>query len=561
MSVDNVRDAIEKFLSTKTPQVLCIRGAWGTGKTFTWNDVLQGMAEADKVSLTQYAHASLFGLNSIAEVKREIFQSTISIDQVGKPFDARNLTNLYEKGKSGFRWLIEKASFLNKDAISTAIDVLSVLAREQIVFVDDLERKGEDLRSIDVLGYIAQLRDERNCKVVLILNDEELADKEAFESYLEKVVDINLRFAPSPKEIAETALKGTDQISVKIRQRATLLGIDNVRVIRKIYCLVEDLAPMVAAYSPLVLSNAISSITLLAWCHLQPELAPSINYLTEIRGRYAETPQSDEEEQWDALMSEYGFYEFSGFDHALLESIRNGYFNSRTIDAHADQLQNMEAKLKAETEVRETWQEMWRSFTVPQDVILARFYERYIRNAQHIDISSSCALFKLFYECGDEVRGNELLERFISLQSTPRALDVAELMDGGTGLPDKVKDRLSEAAQSLKPTLTSDQVIVALTKMPYDAELLQQASAIPEAEYTRILRAHEGQELADILGILRDYSRVGNPTAHMLAVIGSAGKALREMAKGSHVDEIRAMRLGVVQRLEQIEAESSPALH
>lgn len=100
MSVQNVHDAITRFLTDKKPQVLCIRGAWGTGKTYTWDNVLESLANKGKVVLASYAKVSLFGLNSIQEIKREIFQFSKPVAKIGKEFDPKDLKDLYSTGKS-----------------------------------------------------------------------------------------------------------------------------------------------------------------------------------------------------------------------------------------------------------------------------------------------------------------------------------------------------------------------------------------------------------------------------------------------------------------------------
>ena len=102
MSVQNVRAEIEHFLTDGKPQVLCIRGAWGTGKTYTWDNVLERLAQATdkKLPFERYAKVSLFGLNSIVEIKREIFQATKPAAKIGKEFDPADLKDLYGAGKS-----------------------------------------------------------------------------------------------------------------------------------------------------------------------------------------------------------------------------------------------------------------------------------------------------------------------------------------------------------------------------------------------------------------------------------------------------------------------------
>lgn len=134
-----------------------------------------------------------------------------------------------------------------------------------IVCLDDFERKGAKLSNTDVLGLVTYLKEERDCKVVLLLNDMKLDDRKTFDNYLEKVVDLDLRFEPTPEEIANIAIPedGRDNIGEMVRANAITLGINNVRVIRKIIGLVRDVAPMLTEYSFRVTMNATSTITLL----------------------------------------------------------------------------------------------------------------------------------------------------------------------------------------------------------------------------------------------------------------------------------------------------------
>jgi hypothetical protein len=62
------------------------------------------------------------------------------------------------------------------------------LIRDQIVCIDDLERRGNGLDLKDVFGLVSFLREQRNCKVMLILNSDELGNsKVEFDTYLERL--------------------------------------------------------------------------------------------------------------------------------------------------------------------------------------------------------------------------------------------------------------------------------------------------------------------------------------------------------------------------------------
>ena len=76
MSIDLVRSEIERFLSTDEPEVICISGAWGVGKTFAWNTFLKDAQVRKKIALGRYSYVSLFGVNSLEEFKYSIFENS-----------------------------------------------------------------------------------------------------------------------------------------------------------------------------------------------------------------------------------------------------------------------------------------------------------------------------------------------------------------------------------------------------------------------------------------------------------------------------------------------------
>jgi hypothetical protein len=56
--------------------------------------------------------------------------------------------------------------------MATGIQQISFLSvKNYLICFDDLERKGKHLRLVDVLGLASMLKERRNCKVVLILNE------------------------------------------------------------------------------------------------------------------------------------------------------------------------------------------------------------------------------------------------------------------------------------------------------------------------------------------------------------------------------------------------------
>lgn len=292
MSTKLVKDKIKAFLKTDTSEVLCIRGNWGTGKTYNWQTTVKELrGDAKTVALHQYAYVSLFGVSSINQIRAGILQNTVTRDKIGDLITSESVNAFFSKSGNAFKGAILKLLPLGGEGVfDAAISALSILSTRQIICFDDLDRKAAGLSAGDVLGFMSYLKEERQCKVVLLLNDEALKgdDKEQFTSYLEKVVDINLRFAPTPAESAKIAIDGvagTDALKAMVSERSIKLGIDNVRVIRKIFRLVVLIESMLKDYEPSVLNSVVSSLVLFGWCHFQPELAPSMEFVKQ-KGAY-----------------------------------------------------------------------------------------------------------------------------------------------------------------------------------------------------------------------------------------------------------------------------------
>ncbi|NNH43065.1 hypothetical protein HLI03_15590 [Rhizobium laguerreae] len=554
MSVQNVRAALKKFLETPKEQVFCIRGEWGTGKTYTFDDVLKTMAEDGQIPLKNYAHVSLFGLNSLSEIKREIVQSTIPTDKIGAPFDPKNLESWYEGAKTWGKWAASKLSFLQQDAATAIIEVAAMMIRNQIILFDDLERKGDDLRSVDVLGYISQLRDERKNKVILILNDEQLEDKDEFESYLEKVVDIYLRFEPTREEIMAIAITETDEIALKVRDNALLLGIKNVRVIRKILRLAREVVPMLAVYTPLVTQRAIATVTLFGWSYLQPETAPPLKYLKKVSVYSSTNQESENNLKWRDLLLEYGFTEASNFDLQLSEGVENGYFEQAEIDVHAEDLHLADVRQTAQDELSAVWADMWNSFKAPVDDLLNRFFEVYVKNAENIGIGDMIHLEKLFRDLKDK-RNEAIIDRYIEVnKNNPSAFETDDLGRFGEPITAEIIKKFEAAEDAQRPSLSSEEVLLTLAANPFDDEALYNAAALPVSEYLRVFETSEGQQLVDIMNGIKRYIRIINAGIPAEKVMNKAGVALQALEKQSEVNKLRARRHGLIQRIEQMAA-------
>ncbi len=86
MSIEIVKSQIQEFLSNDKPEVLAIKGAWGVGKTYSWNKFLLNAKNSNAIALERYSYVSLFGINSLDAFKYTIFEHVIKREMIGTEF-------------------------------------------------------------------------------------------------------------------------------------------------------------------------------------------------------------------------------------------------------------------------------------------------------------------------------------------------------------------------------------------------------------------------------------------------------------------------------------------
>lgn len=240
--------------------------------------------------------------------------------------------------------------------------------RNQIVCIDDLERRGEGLNLKDVFGLISFLREQRACKIALLLNVEALEqDRTTFDILFEKVIDAQLIFAPTAEEATEIALGGKDEVSGLIRKNCISLGISNIRVIKKIERLLRQIVPLFADLEAELTQQAVHSITLFGWSKFQPSLAPPLEfYRVSSIARYLEHRHGKEltsdEQKWSDILDRYQFSNMDEFDRELVRFVDFGVLDSAIISKAAVEQSEKLARLKKANTLEDSWKPLHVSF-------------------------------------------------------------------------------------------------------------------------------------------------------------------------------------------------------
>ncbi|GEM_PF-2528680 len=190
---------IEQYLVSDTNYAIIINGDYGIGKTFYVKNelfpIVSGTEIPNNEDIEFYKPVliSLFGIKSIEELQSQILAELY-------PF----LKSKGMKIASGFLTSALKAwagtDFTNMLSDSDVISKNVLSFKKIFICIDDIDRKSETLQLKEIFGFINNLVENSNAKVMLIANEDELrkeANIENTDSYSilrEKVIGITFNF-------------------------------------------------------------------------------------------------------------------------------------------------------------------------------------------------------------------------------------------------------------------------------------------------------------------------------------------------------------------------------
>ncbi len=188
---------IDHYLELDTNYAVIINGDYGIGKThYIKNQLFPFVKSKEKFTPIMI---SLFGVNSIDEIQNQIF---LELYPILKKKGVKIAAGL---GKSLFK-LLSSTDFneLLSDTDSESgqwIDYSKIL-----LCIDDIDRKSKDLDIKEIFGFINNLVENLNAKIVLIINEDELRKEDGLkaEEYpllKEKVIGISIDYSANVSKI------------------------------------------------------------------------------------------------------------------------------------------------------------------------------------------------------------------------------------------------------------------------------------------------------------------------------------------------------------------------
>ncbi|WP_348766939.1 hypothetical protein [uncultured Salinisphaera sp.] len=555
MTLALVRNELNRFLAEPSAEVLAIRGKWGVGKTYSWNRILEDANRRDRISRKRYAYLSLFGIGTLDELRFSLFEQSINRSLIGKPptLDTfrDNASQLsMSLGRKAWR-LVSSTPYMK--SVSPALEAVSFFSiRDMLICLDDLERRSESLSARDVLGLVSLLKEQRNCKVVLLLNDGE-DGLEDFEKYREKVVDVELLFDPTAKECSEIAFHETTPLYQSVGELSERLGITNIRTLKKIERLVGLVESRLSDLGQDVTHQVLHSLVLYGWCHYRADdpAVPPLDYVQNIGyvlfGLGGRDDLTDDEKAWNTKLQNYGYQVTDELDEVLANAVRTGYVVDAEFDEAAWKKNQQVIAAKATGSFSDAWRTYHESFNNDQDAVVKALYESFKLNAKHVTPTNLNGTVCLFRELGEDAKADEIIDFYVDIRADepelfnlddyPFAGDISDAAVReafgkayeGTQVPEPVKDVLLRLCGS---NGWSDKDEVVLANVSVD-------------EYYELFKAENGRHLTGIINACLRFGQFSNASERQKKIAADATEALVRIGNESAINARRVKKFGV----------------
>lgn len=245
MELNKIEENLYDLLIKENKEVvISISGEWGVGKTHFWNDFIKKYKN-EELKNKQIAYVSLFGINSLNDIKTSILLQVSPTKNKISWIDKKIVTPL-KNVKSSLK-LDDLSMSFGFDTLGSVFTLLTNGDfKNVIVCFDDFERMSSSINLKDVLGLISELKEQKNCRVVMIFNEKELEKltdiekkpySEIFSLYKEKIIDYTFIFEPTLEinvkiAIEKQAIRFEQEIILKYLQK---FNIKNIRVLDQIF--------------------------------------------------------------------------------------------------------------------------------------------------------------------------------------------------------------------------------------------------------------------------------------------------------------------------------------
>lgn len=391
------------------------------------------------------------------------------------------------------------------------------------------------------------MKEERSCQVVLILNEDALKKdaREEFETYGEKLVDIEVEFKRSPDDAFGCVFDDDDEFSSVLSGSVSQLEIRNVRIIQRLKRLTRKLKPYLEECEPQTERSALETLTLLVWSYYGEDTrSPSIEDLKDV---YALAGLAEESGEWSQLLRNYGYGTFGELDSVLLSLIKRGYLTDEEIQRQIDRIDEESRDQEASSRLRATWDIYHGSFGDDKEEFADELIQAVDDTLDYISVRNLDNAVEMLRTLGREKDADRLIDAYVKRhEGNAEKLDLSEMMRGQDVTDPQLRDELNEAVQEIEDSKTVSEALRRVSSGQSwggsDVSFLSQASS---EEYYDFFKSAQGKELRDaVKWCLRtgQFTETGSDEEYE-AIHHKAMEALSRIADESKLNQIRLSKI------------------
>lgn len=558
MSLKIVTSEIERFLKSSEPEVLVLRGKWGTGKTYLWKALVREFAQSD-LPTSRYSYVSMFGINSLDDFRYLLFQQCVPNKTIGT---VPSMSSFKENAAAFAESYGRKSASLFsklpvvKDFMSEVRSLAYLSVNNTLICIDDVERKGKDLDIREILGVVSQLKEEKSCKVILIMNQSGLDSENIFqfETYREKVIDIELAFSPTAKECASIGLDLSQPIDAQLKPLILKLGITNIRVIFRIKRLIKLVHPHLEKLEPEVFHQAIHTLALFTWCYLSDdEVSPNYEFVKKsglgfmMAWEEDDEKSSEKEKAWRSVLLDYGVTSIDEFDLTLAEIVETGFVIPEKLESAANNLNAQIVANKGDQSFGEAWKLYHDSFDDNQAQVIQLIFDRFKENVKYITPLNLNATVSLLRELNRDDLADECIDYYVESRKDESDLfDLDEYPFAGDIRDKKIIDSFAKAISETEPELSLRDVVARIAgKNGLSRNDIEVMSAASVDEYYNLFKSEKGAHLRGFVKACLQFKRIAGTTEEQQSISSKAEEALKRIGSESDINRRRVSSYGI----------------
>lgn len=533
-------ETLRQIIQQRRHRVILLKGPWGIGKTFFWEKFVNSHKQS--LQLAGYSYVSLFGLEAVEALRTQVAANIVSLTaEEPSPLESCKQAVLWIKTRLAKHRDLAELPYASLPVIGHIVE--ETLLKDILVCFDDVERKGEGLSIGEFLGLVANLKEHRNCTVVIIYNDAAFekneGDAKVFSEYREKVVDCELSYRPLLDDNIAVVFGVTCPAAV--RHVLTKLELNNIRVMLRIQWALGYFASIGASAFPSIqsaLEFQVAAVTAIHYAHGASIDLGELNMLSYVHALMSK--DEDEIKRIDPLKR----IEFS--PHTLtalvVEYHQNGYLDKEVALLTFERAVSERRIDEINESHRKIWERYHGNFECSQEEFV-REHDAFLReNVEWLNLRDVAIAVQFLDEIMPSQNRHEILDAAIARIVIEHDADTIQQVDHGHFLnrvPENVVRRVMDGIEKKPSRRTSlPQLMEKLAGSDsWNSSSLRLLEQFTEADFLKWISAEKSIDVIKLLGTF--ISRFETTAEPATAIIKRIKAALDSIAKRSSLDKRR----------------------